>query len=385
MHAHRLLGWPIAALVATVLAVSASSATARADDMVAADQTVTLPGDAAGSVSAPAIRAVASRPRTIVVSNHARRPVSLYAKGERRRAIAPVNTAPVQFSGLTPGRTYVVVVGGAELGRLRAVDRPTGAFGLTVRLGDALDAVSLTWQHRTSVATGGSGVWYDVVASSPTAPTVRTRVVGARTTALSGLDRSALYVFTVVPRNSAGPGRATTARMSRTLAALRPAPPTSAAAPSPTPTPTPSPTPTSAPTPVPPPAPAPPATRTIYVCPSGSTPTATGTCQITKAYTYATKAYTFHDEPTGSAPILDEYSTTVRACPGGYNLEDYGWVIYCRRYGAVPTRTVKDATPAGYTDDGARWVKKDAIPDGFTDDGTQWVRTVPKVAQVVPA
>ena len=58
---------------------------------------------------------------------------------------------------------------------------------------------------------------------------------------------------------------------------------------------------------------------------------------------------------------------------------------YCRLYGAAPTKTVKDATPSGYTDDGTAWIKKDAAPAGYTDDGTQWVKVVPKEARIVPA
>lgn len=384
MRADRLLRLLTTAVLVAVLVVAASGQ-ARADDIVAIDTSTISMVPSAGAVTAPAISAVASRPRTIVVSNHGQRPISLYAKGERRRSITPHSTAPVRFAGLTAGRTYVVVVGGAELGRLAAIDRPLAATGLTVRLTSDPDALALTWQHRTSTTTGGSAVWYDVTATSPGAVTVRTRVTRTRATTLTGLDRSALYTFTVAPHNSAGTGPATTARMTATLAALRPTTPTAAPTPTPTPVPTPTPTPTAPPAPANAPAPAGPSTRTVYVCPSGSTETATHTCQIVKAYTFTTKAYTYHDEATGSAPILDEYSTTVRACPGGYNLEDYGWVIYCRRYGAVPTTKVKDDVPAGYTDDGTQWIKKDPVPDGYADDGTQWVKTVAKVAQIVPA
>ena len=50
---------------------------------------------------------------------------------------------------------------------------------------------------------------------------------------------------------------------------------------------------------------------------------------------------------------------------------------------------VKNAAPAGYTDDGTQYVKteqiKDGAPAGYTDNGTQWVKTVAKVAKEVPA
>ena len=383
MHANQTLVRIVgAALVAVTTLAAVSGSPARADEVIAVDRTTDQVA-APGAVAAPAITAAARGPRTIVVSNHGGRAVSLYAKGERRRAVVPAGTAPVRFTGLTAGRTYVVVVGGAELGRLVAIDRPLPASGLTVRTTGDAAVVALSWRHAPSTATGGSRVWYDVTATSPTAPTLRQRVVTARSTRLTGFDPSALYSFTVTPRNGAGAGRATTARMTRPLAA----PVAAAAAPAVAATPAPSATPTASAAPeqptAPAPAPAPPASpRTVYVCPSGSTQTTSGTCVITRAYTYSTKAYTFHTVTTGPAPILDEYSTTVRACPGGYNLEDYGWVVYCRRYGAAPTSKVKDPTPAGYTDDGSLWVRKDPVPDGFVDDGTVWVRTVPKVAQV---
>lgn len=367
-----------------------------ADDVIAADASsaavdVALP--AAGRIAAASMTATASAPRTIVVTNHGIRPVSLYAKGERRRAISPRSTGPVRFTGLTAGRTYVVIVGGAELGRLVAVDRPTAAAGLTVRTTAEPGTVGLTWRHRASASTGGADVWFDVSATSPGRPTVRTRAMGSRSAKLAGLDRTALYVFAVVPRNSAGAGPASKARMTRTLSALRPdadvpaSGPTATAATAvatPTPTPTPTPEPVSPP-PAPAPGPSAPSTRTIYVCPTGSTETPSRACVVTKAYTLSTKPYTFHEEITAPSVVVAEYSTTVRACPGGYNLEDYGWVMYCRLYSAPTKKQVKDPTPAGYTDDGAAWVRKDAPPAGFIDDGTQWVKTVPKVAQIVPA
>jgi hypothetical protein len=143
----------------------------------------------------------------------------------------------------------------------------------------------------------------------------------------------------------------------------------------------PAPAPAAAPSPAPPPAPS---TKTIYVCPTGYTETADGTCQTTLAYTYSSLAYTFHTEATGPAPLLDSFET-ANVCPGGYNLEDYGWVTYCRRYGAAPTASVKDATPAGYTDTGGLWSKKDIPPTGYVDGGTQWVKSVAKEARIVPA
>ena len=120
------------------------------------------------------------------------------------------------------------------------------------------------------------------------------------------------------------------------------------------------------------------------MCPTGFTETSDGKCQTTLPYTFSTLAYTFHTETTGPAPLLNSFET-ANVCPAGYNLEDYGWVKYCRLYGPAPTATVKDATPAGYTDDGTAWIRKDDAPAGYTDDGTQWAKVVAKEARVVPA
>ena len=174
-----------------------------------------------------------------------------------------------------------------------------------------------------------------------------------------------------------------------------------------------------------------------------------GACQKTEAYTYSYLPYTYHTETTnlpytyhtettnlpytyhtvqtGPAPLLDSFETQS-VCPAGYNLEDYGAQgKFCRLYGTPPTAQVKDAPPAGYTDNGTnytksvqvkdappagytdngtnytksvqvkdappagytdngtRWVKKNAAPAGYTDNGTEYIATASKIAKVVPA
>jgi len=51
--------------------------------------------------------------------------------------------------------------------------------------------------------------------------------------------------------------------------------------------------------------------------------------------------------------------------------------------------SVKDQTPAGFTDTGSNWAKqtqvKDQTPSGYSDNGTTWVKVAAKVAKVVPA
>jgi hypothetical protein len=135
--------------------------------------------------------------------------------------------------------------------------------------------------------------------------------------------------------------------------------------------------------PAPQPAPQP-ATRTIYVCPDGYVESGSQ-CRRTLPYTYTRQPYTFHQVATGPAPVLQKYETATHVCPAGYNTEDFGWIAYCVLYGPVPTITVKDDAPAGFTDNGVEWIKRDAIPTGYVDDGICWVSTVSKEARVVPA
>lgn len=344
------------ALVATAGPALADTGAPAATGTVVAD--TSAPGDviAATATTTPAsttpasgIRVGAPRPRTVVVTGHGGRPVALVREGTEPLRVPRPGRAPATFTGLTAGTTYTVVVGGLRVGTVTALDRPAPVSRIVVHRTPEPGTVQVTWQHRSTRTTGRAG--FDVTASAPGAPTVRSVVGDVRSTTLTGLRPDALYTFTVTPRNSAGAGRPTSAVMTRFLGG-----PTSDPAPA-------APLPT---VPVPPqasaPAPAPaPATRTILVCPAGFTENASGGCT-------SRLPYTFHEEAAGPAPLVSSIETPVAACPAGFNLEDYGWVMYCRTYGPVPMRTVKDATP-----------------DGYTDTGTAWERTVAKEVVVVPA
>lgn len=356
MSTHRLFRVAAGTLAPVALAAVAlvgASGPAQADSPpppaavgVLAD--TSAPGEVIATAAAPSrattgIRAQAPRPRTIVVTGHGGRPVALVREGAHPLRVPRPGRAPATFTGLTPGATYTVIVGGLRVGAVTALDRPAPVSRVVVHRTPEVGTVQVTWQYRATRSAGRVG--FDVVASAAGVPTVRTTVGDQRSTTLSGLRPDALYTFTVTPRNSAGAGRSTSAVMTRFLGGASPAP--SPAAPAPA-------VPLSAPSPAP-------ATRTIFVCPGGFTENAAGTCT-------SRLDYTFHEEATGPAPLLTSVETTIAACPAGANLEDYGWVMYCRTYGPVPTRTVKDPTP-----------------DGYTDTGTAWERTVPKDAVVVPA
>ena len=140
-------------------------------------------------------------------------------------------------------------------------------------------------------------------------------------------------------------------------------------------------------------APAPPRTRTVYVCPDGFTDVS-GTCTTTLPYTYSTLAYTFHQEPytvTVQDPptvyAADRAQSTGTLCPWGGSPNAGGDLCSIAGGTHQETRynTVKDSTPAGFTDTGTEWKKKNAGPTGYSDDGTQWVKTTARIATEVPA
>lgn len=371
----------IAGLTLTAL-TAVCAPPAMADEVIAQD-----PAASVSTIASNVPTARASRPRQITVTNHGGRSVTLFAKGERIRRVLAPGARPAVFSGLTAGRVYTVAVGSEPIGTVVALDAPAAAAGLVVRSTRTPGTVTLTWRHPATAATGGRTIAYDITARSGTAPAVTTSVIGTRTTTLSGLSTDAAYTFSVVPRNSVGRGRATTAAMTRPLGGT----PATVAPVVETPAPVVEAPRTPAPAPVTP-APAPgPTTRTIQRCPSGFTELASGLCQKATPYTVTTKAYTYTWGVVGSHSVPDDYAANVGplaqgpVCPwGGYyvdpgicrgatshSVDDYGWI--------------KDAAPTGYTDDGTQWTKRDPIPAGYTDDGTQWVLVVPKETVVVPA
>lgn len=370
----------LGALAAGALILGLASP-ALAGEVIAAEVVASAPAPNA-TVAAQVPTAVASKPRTITVSNHRGRSVVLFAKGEQiRRNLSP-GTKPATFTTLTAGRLYTVSVGGQPIGTVVALDAPSAASGLRVSTTDRPGTVALEWQHKATRATGGSDVEFVVTATSATAPEVSAAVRGVHTAELTGLEPQALYSFSVTPRNSAGSGKATKAAMTRTLAQLTGTPTKTVDIPS-----APTPRPADA-TPTPAPAPAPgPSTRTIWVCPEGYAEVA-GQCQTTLAYTFhnatETRAYTYTWTQTGTRRntdnqtcgyLPDAYGNPVVECWGAYDEPVYS--------------NVKDGTPAGYTDNGTAWVRtiqvKDAAPAGYADNGTQWVKTAAKVERTVPA
>ena len=325
---------------------------------------------------------------------------------------SPDKSGRVTFSNLIAGANYVVVHDGKIIGSGTPVNAVGSATDLVVRTTSKNNTVKLDWSHKATKTNGGAGVTYVITAkpASGSGKTVTAEMTGtttrsssaAKSSMLSGLDPDALYVFTITPKNSAGTGKSSVARMERSLADITGIKSTGATEPvvvvievepaeKPVAVkPTEAKPATPAPAPAPAPGPASPSTRTIYVCPDAYTETGSGVCEKTSAYTYTSIGYTYHSEPNY---VQVQIGTTERSHPFDGNACGWG-TLYgntCYEYTAVyetrqqGTNQVKDATPAGYTDTGSTWSKKDSMPAGYTDNGSAWVQTAAKVAKVVPA
>lgn len=376
-----------AALAAGVGLAPLASAAPEAGSLIAEDST---PAPAAPGTLIVGVDA--DIPNGLTVHGAGGKPVTVETPGQRARTVMPAKTTGTAvFTKLVAGKAYTVSIAGKRIGTATPVAAPSPAWGLTVSTTDQPGAVALEWKHQPSPAQGK--VTYRIIATpreldGRSLPSDRaiTATAAATSWTLQGLDPTGLYTFTVAPANSAAVGKATTAIMNRSLADISGMQKVATdAAPAPAPTaPTAPPAPPAAPA-----APSAPATRTIYVCPDGFTDNA-GVCEQTMAYTYhsviETRAYTYtwtkvgsHTEPSnGPCNYLPNPNSPTGLdiyCPPPNVVDDYA--------------NVKDATPAGFTDNGSAWTKttqvRDSMPAGYTDNGTAWVKTVSKVAQVVPA
>jgi hypothetical protein len=341
--------------------------------------------------------AAPTKPGQITATTQPGAQVNLLAKGIKQSKKAN-SAGTAVFTKLTAGKTYTLTSRGQST-KVTALNTVTPASDLTVVTTTLADSVALSWKHTNTKATGGSDVKYRVTATPdktdiPTtnSTTINTATINTETTStatiVSGVNPDLLYTFTVTPVSAMGPGESTTAAMSVTLRSLMSGKDQTLTqqkvfeAPAVKPTSTPTPAPAPAPTP---------GTKTIYVCPGGFTETGSN-CTKTlphsftyTPYTYRTevtnRAYSYHTETTGPMPLIDSFETRD-VCPSGYNLEDYGAQgKWCRLYGPAPTAQVKDAPPAGFTDNGSNYTKSEQVknnpPSGYTDNGTQWVTTNP--------
>ena len=346
------------------------------------------------------LSAASTKPGQITAITQAGARVKLTAKGVKQSKKA--NDAGIAvFTKLTAGKKYTLNSLGQST-KVTVLNTFASITELTVRTTILADSVALSWKHTGTKATGGSNLSYRVTAKPETGSmnpgSMNSATIETETTStaiiVSGINPDLLYTFTATPINAMGPGLSTTATMSVTLRSfmvgeeeplsllkVTETPPTES-----TPASQPAPTPLSG-------------TNTIYVCPSGFAKTGIN-CTKTLSYTYTftpytyrtevtNRAYTYHSETTGPMPIIVSLETQD-VCPSGYNLVDYGvngkW---CRLYGSAPTAQVKDAAPAGFTDNGSNYTKSEQVendpPTGYTDNGTEYVATAAKEAEVVPA
>ena len=338
-------------------------------------------------------------PRAIQIQSRPGDLITLTTAGEEPRQVRADDAGSARVTKLTAGAAYTVTStdGSTTVTPLLGAGR---ARNLQVTTTDAIDSVTLTWQHAATPARGTVG--YRVKATpidegtAPIAPIVDE--VTSTTAKLAGLNPQVRYSFSVTPFNALGDGKPSIALMNRSLSALSapsaitepaatpelvpttPATPQqgSAAAPAPASAPATGP---SASSPAPAAAPARPSTRTVYVCPDGFADQG-GTCMKTMGYTYQTQGYTYTRGKTGTEQIratcFSEYTD-----PEGvtrYLVAPHECTITRDVFGDI-----KNPTPAGWEDTGSNWRKKDDAPAGWSDDGSQWVQTTDKIALVIPA
>jgi len=388
------------ALAAALLAGTAflAAPAANAAQVIASDQA----GVVVAQDQTSMLRAAPSAPRAVTVTAEPGSLVTINAKGAKARTAKANKDGQATFAKLKAGKTYTVSADGQDVVVVPVINVGK-ASDLTVMTTNKVDTVDLTWQHKATKTRGGNDITYIVTATPADGSEPISIETSELQAELTGLDPTVLYSFSVTPHNAIGDGKASVARMTRSLVDVTglPLPVAQENADDDAPAPT-TPKPTPAPAPKPGPAPAPkPSTRTIWVCPSGYNEVG-GVCTQTQDYTFhdekQTQDYTYTTdrrlEPcSGSDCPGSEYKDfgtdwSGTGCPNGGTLHDgkcLGWTTGQKWV----TYQVKDAPPMGWYDDGSQYAHdvqvKDATPAGWSDNGSQWIRTTAKVEKVVPA
>lgn len=378
-------------VLATTLVLSTAGAvatTAHAADIVTSSQT-TSSSKIIAQDQTDHMKVRQTGVGSITVTAPAKTKVMVSSKKFRQAKLAS-SAGTATFNNLTPGVTYTFTAAG-QATKLRAIEATTPASNLTVFTTDEAGTVTLTWDHKTTLAQGD--VNYEITATPAQDTSIDliqrekltlTQVSKDQEFRLTGLNTDALYTFTVTPINPLGAGKATSASMSRSLhelTGLTLAVPGTPVTPVPAPKPvTPAVQPQPGPAPAPQPAPRP-ATRTIYVCPDGYAEVGS-LCEQRTPYTYhsdtETRGYSYHEEFVTTGWRVNPYPcSSGTAHPDGCHV-------------ALGYNTqVKDAAPAGWSDNGSGYTRtlqvKDAMPAGYSDNGSAWVKVTAKVAREVPA
>jgi hypothetical protein len=368
------------------------------------------------------LTAVPTAPRTVTVTTNPNTRVTLKAPRTKTRSAKTNDKGIATFTKLKAGKKYTVTADG-ETATVVPVLKVGRARDLTIMTTSEPGTITATWAHATSKTRGGLTIGYTLTATpvgvadgladglvdgvSVGGPGVPSISVETRSTeaVLRGLDPRVLYSFTVTPHNPLGEGRASVARMDRSLAEVSGiAVPAADDAGSDSAEETPSTEPSDEPVATSPPAsrPAPnpaPQTRTIWVCPAAFTDV-DGVCTQRMSYTFhddkLTQDYTYtsdrrlepcsgHDCPGSEYKDFGtDWSGTT--CPQGGTMHDgkcLGWTTGQKWV----THQVKNAPPLGWYDDGSHYATdvevKDETPSGWSDTGTEWIRTAAKVAKTV--
>ena len=352
------------------------------------------------------VQVLTTKPNSITVIGHGGQPITVWTKGTQPITKKPTNSGPVTFTGLKAGQAYAVYVGATQASVVRTLTAAGVASAVTVQAGPIDSSIDVSWDIVLPSGTKASSVSYLIEATSPTASPVTMKVTGTDHALITGLNPDAKYTFTVTPMLGATKGTPASATMIVTVAeafalakdeaagnadpAAKPAVPIAPVTPVAPTAPSAPEAPASPATPSP--GPAAPSTKTIYVCPDGFSEAGSDLCERTLAYSYTTSAYTYHAEAnyvtvqTGTRTETVPGSSATGCTNGGTLYGDTCYATYpvyeTQQQG---TKQVKDAGPAGYTDNGSAWQQRNAMPAGYADNGSAWVQTAAKVAKVVPA
>lgn len=395
------LGALTAGIVAGII-VGTSLVSAPAAQAAESDATVTQ-ANATGVViardqSVP-LTAVPTAPRAVTVTTNPTTRVTLKAPRTKTRSAKTNDKGIATFTKLKAGKKYTVTADGESV-NVVPVLKVGRARDLTIMTTSEPGTITATWAHATSRARGGLTIGYtltatpvDVADGDPDVPSISVQTDSTQAV-LRGLDPRVLYSFSVTPHNPLGEGRASVARMDRSLVEVSgiavPAADdagSDSAEETPSTEPSEEPVTKSPPTSRPAPNPAP-QMKTVWVCPDEFTDV-DGVCTQNRAYTFHTEtettAYTYHDEFVETNRIWHDHAFNPHnGC--AYTVHGdrcMGWEI--QGY----TTKVKDDAPSGWTDNGTAYARdvdvKDATPEGWSDSGTEWIRTAAKVARTVPA
>ncbi len=351
------------------------------------------------------VQVLTTKPNSITVIGHGGQPITVWTKGTQPITKKPANSGPVTFTGLKAGQAYAVYVGATQASVVRTLTAAGVASAVTVQAGPIDSSIDVSWDTLLPAGTKAGSVSYLIEATSPTASPVSMKVTGTDHALITGLNPDAKYTFTVTPMLGATKGTPASATMIVTVAeafalakdeaagnadpVAKPAAPVAPVTPV---APTAPVAPASPATPAPAPGPAAPSTKTIYVCPDGFSEAGGDLCERTLAYSYTTSSYTYHAEAnyvtvqTGTRTETVPGSSSTGCTNGGTLYGDTCYATYpvyeTQQQG---TKQVKDAGPAGYTDNGSAWQQRNTMPAGYADNGSAWVQTAAKVAKVVPA